>query len=265
MRTAPGSKRIEYDRTKIMGILNSTPDSFSDGNLYFEKGAAEHALRMVEDGADIIDVGGESTRPGFVPVTAEEEIRRVVQVIRRISETSNVPISVDTFKPNVAEAAINAGAEIVNDVNGASGEMMRVVSEHGAALVITHVPADIMNVHSTVMSGDVIEQIRSFFRTKIETAVDLGIPEERIILDPGMGFGKTTEQNFEILDKTNEFCGRFPVLIGASMKRFLASAFPGMSREDASIEAARIAVSKGASIVRVHDVKRTFLALDQTK
>ena len=265
MRTVTGSKVIEYDRTKIMGILNVTPDSFADGNLYFETGAAEHALKMIEDGADIIDVGGESTRPGFEPVPAEEEIRRVIPVIRRISEISDVPISIDTYKPKVAEAAISAGADIVNDINGASEEMMRVVSEHGIALIITHVPADILNVHGTVMNGDVLEQISSFFRRKIEAAADLGIPEEKIIIDPGIGFGKTMEQNFEILNRTNELCGRFPVLIGASMKRFLASAFPGMSREDASIEAAKIAVSKGASIVRVHDVKRTFDALRQRK
>jgi len=265
VRTITGSKIIEYDRTKIMGILNVTPDSFADGGLYFEKGAVEHALRMIDDGADIIDVGGESTRPGFGPVTAEEEIRRTIPIIRRISEAANIPISVDTVKPEVAEEAIKAGADIVNDVSGSSEEMMRLVSEHGAALVITHVPADILNVHRAVMKGDIIEQIRSFFRMKTEAAAGLGIPEERIIIDPGIGFGKTMEQNLEILNRTDELCGRFPVLIGASMKRFLASAFPGTPRDEASIEAAKTAVSKGASIVRVHDVKRTIDALDQIK
>jgi len=257
--------RIGYDRTRIMGILNVTPDSFADGTRYYEKGAVEHALKMIQDGADIIDVGGESTRPGFEPITAEEEIRRVIPVIRRISEVTDIPISADTVKAKVAEAAINAGADIVNDVSGSSEEMMKVVSDLGAALVITHVPADILNVHGAVMHGDVIEQIRSFFRTKTEAAATLGIPEDRIILDPGIGFGKTMEQNFEILNRVSELCGEFPILIGASMKRFLSTSFPEMSKEDASIEAAVIAASKGASIVRVHDVKRSFDALRQMK
>lgn len=264
MITVLRSGRIEYDRTRIMGILNVTPDSFHDGNRYFEKGAEEHAFKMMDDGADIIDVGGESTRPGFEPITAEEEIRRVIPAIRSISGVSRIPISVDTMKPKVAEEAMIAGADIVNDVSGSSEEMMKMVSEHGAALVITHVPA-VTNIHSAVMNGDVIEQIRSFFRRKIEIAHRIGISDDRIILDPGIGFGKTAEQNSDILRRVNELCGQFPVLIGASMKRFLASAFPGMSREDASIQAARTAALKGASIVRVHDVKRTICALDQRK
>jgi dihydropteroate synthase len=249
--------------TRIMGILNVTPDSFHDGGRHFREGAETYAIGMIGDGADIIDVGGESTRPGFVPVSAEEEIRRVVPVIRRISEMSETPISVDTVKPAVAAAAIDAGASIVNDVGGSSEEMMRLAADRGATMVITHMPRDITEIHSVTAEGDVIPQILSFFRAKTQAAEDMGIPENRIILDPGIGFGKTAEQNAEILHRTDELCGRFPVLIGASMKRFLRTAFPHMTAEDASIEAAVTAAMKGAAIVRVHDVRGTYSALRQ--
>ena len=260
MRTVLRSGCIDYGVTRIMGILNVTPDSFHDGGRRLDD-AVEHAIRMAGGGADVIDVGGQSTRPGFVPVHVEEEMRRVVPVIEEIADISSVPISVDTFNPSVAAAALDAGAVVVNAVGGASEEMMKIVADRGAALIITHVPAHIASVHGTVMEGDVIEQILTFFRRKTEAAADAGIANDRIVLDPGIGFGKSSAQNLDILRNTDRFCGKFPVMVGASMKRFLADAFPGMTKEDASIEAAKIAVSKGASMVRVHDVKRTCDAL----
>lgn len=253
---------IEYSKPKVMGILNLTPDSFSDGGINTDP--LSRAMRMIDEGADIIDIGGESTRPGFTPVSAEEEIRRILPTIKDIAGSFSVPISVDTMKPQVADAALNAGAHIINDVNGLRNEeMIKVVTDHGAAVVIMHMPADPSEVHGTRMSGNVVVQIKAFLNERTNAAMDAGISKDQLIIDPGIGFGKTLEQNALILKCTKEFTGGFPVLIGASRKRFLSDAFPNMSRDDASLEAVKVAIKGGASIVRVHDVMRTRKIIEQ--
>jgi dihydropteroate synthase len=254
LKTVFNKKVIGYEVPRIMGILNVTPDSFSDGGLH--KDPIKHAFRMIDEGADIIDIGGESTRPGFSHVSAEEEMRRMIPVIKELSGSSSIPISADTMKPDVAIAAIAAGADIINMVNF-SNEMLKVIADSNAAVVIMHTPADIRDVHNNTMQGDVILQIKDFLNQKTKAAIEAGIEKDRIIVDPGMGFGKTEEQNYEILKNAGTFTNGFPVLIGASRKRFLSHAYPSVSKEDASILAARDAVKNGASIVRVHDVKRT--------
>lgn len=265
MKTTVWNKgRLIYSRPKVMGILNVTPDSFSDGGTH-DGAEVEHAFRMVDEGADIIDVGGESTRPGFIPISVAEEIDRVVGVVKRLSESSTVPISVDTRKPEVAQAAIDVGADIINDVNGLSDErMVDAVASSGAAVIITHMPRDVLMIHQDTMTGNIIPQMVSFFTNRVEMAMDAGISEDSIILDPGIGFGKTNEQNIQIIDDLPFIGNRFPILVGASRKRFLAEAFPLLSRDAASIEAARLAVDNGASIVRVHDVKGTVRMLRLT-
>ena len=256
MRTVFNKKIIGYEVPKIMGILNVTPDSFSDGALY-TKDPVKHAFSMIDEGADIIDVGGESTRPGFSQVSIEEEIERIIPVIKELSGSCSIPISADTMKPEVARAAIDAGVDMINDVSGLSEEMMKVIADSDTAVVIMHTPADVRDVHNSVMEGNVIEQIKDFLFNRAQAAMNAGIEKERIIVDPGIGFGKTEEQNHEILKNAGTFSNGFPVLIGASRKRFLSYAYPNASKEDASILASTDAMKSGASIVRVHDVKRT--------
>jgi len=254
LRTVFNGKVIEYEIPRIMGILNVTPDSFSDGGLH--KDPIKHAFRMIDDGADIIDIGGESTRPGFSQVSAEQEIVRIVPVIKELSGSSSIPISADTMKPKVARAAIDAGADIINMVNFTDG-MLKVVANSNAAIVIMHTPADISEVHNSRMEGDATLQIKDFLISKTEAAMEAGIEKERIIVDPGIGFGKTEVQNHEIIMNAGTFGNGFPVLIGASRKRFLSYAYPNTPKEDASVLAALDAIRNGASIVRAHDVKRT--------
>ena len=187
-----GKKGTEVRRPMVMGILNVTPDSFSDGGKYLSGNALEHALEMLDQGADIIDIGGESTRPGSDPVPSEIEIERIVPVIRELSSISDIPISVDTMKPDVAYAALDAGADIINDVNGLQGEgMMEVCADHGCPVVIGHMPADILAVHGTQMGPDYKMQIKEFLDAQCSKALDKGISEDGIIIDPGVGFGKT--------------------------------------------------------------------------
>lgn len=244
-----------------MGILNVTPDSFSDGgrNIGFE---VETAFRLIDEGADIIDIGGESTRPFFTPVSVQEEIERVLPAVKRISESSDMPISVDTMKPEVAEAVLNAGADIINDVTGLKGEgMAEIIAEYGAATVIMHMPREPTDVHSILMKEeDPMPAIMEDLSRRVSEALDAGIGEKSIIIDPGFGFGKTDRQNIKILENLMSMTERFPVLAGVSRKRFLSEAFPALSKDDASLEAARIAVTNGASIIRVHDVKNTVRA-----
>ena len=253
MRTLLRDGYIEYDKPRIMGILNVTPDSFSDSHI---SDPIEHAFKLIDDGADIIDIGGESTRPGFSHVSEKEEIERIIPVIKELSGSSSIPISADTMKPAVAKAAIDAGADIVNMVNF-TDEMLKVIASSDAAVVMMHTPADVRDAHDHDMEGNVIEQIRNFLFSRTEAAIEAGIGKDRIIVDPGIGFGKTEAQNHEILMNSGMFSNGYPVLIGASRKRFLSYAYPNISKEDASVLAALDAVKNGASVVRVHDVKRT--------
>ncbi len=242
------------DRTLVMGILNVTPDSFSDGGAFIDPAAASaHAEKMVAAGADIIDVGGESTRPGHTEIDAEEERARIMPVIARLAKSLAVPISIDTAKAEVAEAALEAGATVVNDVWGLQRDpdMAGIVARHGASLVAMHnrdaVDADI----------DILADIRAFFARTLKIAAAAGIADDRIVLDPGFGFGKTVEQNLDILARLSELkaLGR-PLLIGTSRKSTIGKVLdrPVDERLYGTIATNVIAIAGGADIVRVHDV-----------
>ena len=243
-------------KPQIMGVLNVTPDSFSDGGLYTDvEAAVEHALRMKEEGASVIDIGAESTRPGFTPVPEQEEIRRLVPVIRRIRECSDVRISVDTMKAGTMRAALEAGADIINDVNGLRGEgMMELAASSGAEVVIMHMRGEPENTHAEDMQGDVLAQIKAFLDEQTERAVDMGVRRSDIILDPGVGFGKTMEDNERIIDSSSYFSDDLRILVGASRKRVLKTMYPGTDRDVATVKASLRAIASGASIVRVHNV-----------
>lgn len=260
--------RLRIDRPLVMGILNVTPDSFSDGGRYVgEDAALARAERMVEEGVDIIDVGGESTRPGAVPVGEEEELARVVPVVERVASLG-VPVSVDTMKPGVARAAVAAGAGIVNDVSGLrDGEMIAAVRDTGAAAVVMHMrgrPATMQAEVTASSYGDVVADVMWFLEGRLAAAEAAGVPRERIIVDPGLGFGKTPEHNLELLRRCRELRGLGrPVLVGASRKGFIGrlTGTDGPGRLGGSIAAAAVAVANGARVVRVHDVRETAQAL----
>ena len=251
------------DRPLVMGILNLTPDSFSDGGRWTDSEAAvRHAIEMVEQGADIIDVGAESTRPGSEPVPATVEWERLQVVLKELTATLEVPLSVDTVKAEVAGRALDLGVDIVNDVNGLRGDgMMRVCADHGATVVIGHMTGEYGNMHTIHMGQNYREEIRSFLDAQCTLASDAGISDDRIIVDPGLGFGKTAEQNMKIIQDCS-FLGRsHPILVGASRKRFVRQIFPDMDVDDATAMLSKKAVDSGASIVRVHDVARTVSVL----
>lgn len=250
------------DSPLIMGIVNATPDSFSDGGLWADPGAAvDHALELVEQGADIIDLGGESTRPGATPVPPGEELSRLEPVLRDLVPSIDVPVSVDTYKASVAERCISLGASIVNDVGGLGDPRMAgVCASAGVGVVIMHANGGSADMPAA-MGPDFMEAIRGFLRERTATAIDAGVDPDMIVLDPGIGFGKDPAQCIEIMRSSSFFSDGRPVLSGPSRKRFLSSAFPGMGRDEATAMAAAEAVRSGASIVRVHDVARTRDAL----
>ena len=241
----------------VMGILNVTPDSFSDGGSHRSiSDAISHALQMVDDGADIIDIGAESTRPGFSHVPVQEELSRLIPVIKGLREVSDITISVDTMKSEVAHAAVTAGADIINDVNSFRGEgMFDCAAETGVPIVIMHCPFDIEIVHQNDITGDPIPQMVGFFESRIRMAEEHGVRREDVILDPGIGFGKTMEQNSEIMKRFSELRIGYPLLMGLSRKRVLSTVYPDMDRDSATIVANMDAIRKGADIVRVHDVR----------
>jgi dihydropteroate synthase len=250
-------------RTLIMGILNVTPDSFSDGGLNYDADAAvTHAIQMLEDGADIIDVGGESTRPGAELVPVEEEIRRVVPVIERISKETDAVISIDTYKAKTAEAVLDAGASIVNDISALTfdPDMRRVVAEHKVPAIIMHIKGTPKDMQSNPAYDDLIEEVKAFLQQRIDEAANAGIDPRMLILDPGIGFGKTINHNLEIMRRLKEFQSfRMPILMGTSRKSTIGKVLGGLPPEE-RLEgtAATVAVSimNGANIVRVHDVKQ---------
>jgi dihydropteroate synthase len=245
-----------------MGILNVTPDSFSDGGRFFsEVYAARHATQMVADGADFIDVGGESTRPGSDPVPVEEELARVVPVIGRlVGEIPGVPISIDTRKAEVAAAALDAGASIVNDVSGGSDPaMFDVVRQGQAAIVLMHMKGEPKSMQEAPTYDNVVAEVRGYLRQRVEAAEFAGIEAERIAIDPGIGFGKELEDNLTLMRRLDALLelGR-PVLVGPSRKRFIGTLLgdlPAEQRVEGTAGAVAWLVSKGAHIVRVHDVR----------
>ena len=244
-------------RTHVMGILNVTPDSFSDGGLFVEPEAAlRHGLDMEAEGADLIDVGGESTRPGHTPVPAEEEQRRVLPIIAALAPRLRVPISIDTYKAATARAALGAGARIVNDVWGLQRdpELAFVAAEFGAPVVVMH------NRDTIEAALDIIDDMRRFFERSLALARRAGIPDSHIVLDPGIGFGKTWDQHLESLRRLPEIKALgFPVLVGVSRKsllgRFYDASVPPRERLFGTIAAHVMALSLGADILRVHDVR----------
>ncbi len=249
-------------KTYILGILNITPDSFSGDGLHFDKSkAVDHALRLTDEGADIIDIGGESTRPGSDPVTAEEEIGRIIPVIAVLAKKVNIPLSVDTYKAEVARRALDAGASIVNDISGMrfDAEMPEVVSEHKVPVILMHIKGNPKVMQVSPSYTELIPEIVDYLRNSIRLALKFGIPEDKIIIDPGIGFGKTSDHNLEIINNLQKFTalGK-PVLIGPSRKAFLGKILggaPAAERLEATAAAVAISIMKGANMIRVHDVK----------
>ncbi len=247
------------ERTLVMGILNVTPDSFSDGGRYLDREAAiAHGIRMVDEGADIVDVGGESTRPGSDPVPAELEAERVVPVIEALASKVPVPISIDTRKASVAKVALAAGATIVNDVAaGADPDMFHVVREARAGLVLMHMLGDPKTMQLEPRYDDVVAEVKEFLRERLEAAELAGIESERLCVDPGIGFGKTLEHNLALLHHLDELLelGR-PVLVGPSRKRFIGTLLdlPENERLEGTAGAVAWCAARGAHVVRVHDV-----------
>jgi dihydropteroate synthase len=253
---------------RIMGILNVTPDSFSDGGHYLDAAAAiEHGLAMAADGADIIDVGGESTRPGSEPVAAAEELARVVPVIEGLLAAGvAAAISIDTSKLEVAAAALDAGASFVNDVTALRAEgMAELVAARGVECCLVHMRGDPLTMQNDPRYGDVVEEVAAFLRERVAAAVAAGVAPGRILVDPGIGFGKTVEHNLELLDRLDELGGIGQgVLIGTSRKSFLA-ALGGERKRDrlaGTIASNVIALLRGASVFRVHDVAAVRDALE---
>jgi dihydropteroate synthase len=267
-------KPLDFSRGPLLlGVVNVTPDSFSDGGKFLSPDAAvAHAARLVEEGADLLDVGGESTRPGAPGVPPEIELQRVLPVVRELARRfPKIPVSVDTSKASVARACLEAGASLVNDVTALRGDpaMAEVVRESGASVVLMHMQGDPRTMQADPAYQDVVGDIISFFRERLAFAASRGVGEERTLLDPGIGFGKTVEHNLEILRRLEEFkaLGR-PLVVGASRKSFLGAltqdggAAPGPDeRLEGTLAAHLAAAARGASVLRVHDVKAHRRAL----
>jgi dihydropteroate synthase len=247
-------------RTLVMGILNVTPDSFSDGGQFFDpETAVSKGIEMVSDGADIIDVGGESTRPGSDPVSVDAELERVVPVIKRLAAEVQVPISVDTRRHQVAEAAVDAGAAIVNDVTaGSDPEMFPLVRDRGVGMVLMHMKGEPKTMQQNPEYNDVVREVHNYLEVRVQAAVDAKVSWEQLCVDPGLGFGKTTDHSLRLMKDTDTFLdlGR-PVLVGPSRKSFIGDALGTevTDRLEGTAGAVAYMVMKGAHIVRVHDVR----------
>ena len=261
-----GGRKLDLSRPAVMGILNVTPDSFSDGGVFLSReNAIAHARRMAEEGADIIDVGGESTRPGAQPVSAQEEMDRVIPVIEALCEKISLPISIDTSKPEVMRAAVAAGAGFINDVRALrdEGALEAAASLH-VPVCLMHMQGEPRRMQENPRYRDVVSDIGDFLRARLQVAQAAGIPAQRLVIDPGFGFGKTLEHNLELLRglKKLQSLGA-PILAGLSRKSLIGKALglPVEGRLYASVALALMAVQNGARIVRVHDVGPTVEAL----
>ncbi len=261
-----GTCRLRLDAPRIMGIVNVTPDSFSgDGIADDAQAAISRGKAMFSDGADMVDIGGESTRPGAAPVPIRTEISRTVGVVEALSAHRPGRISIDTYKPEVAERALFAGATIVNDVTGLKDpRMLEVVAEHGASVIIMHMKGEPRTMQKRPRYKDVVSEVATFLQGRVEAAEAAGVRPDRIMVDPGIGFGKTVDHNLEIIARLSELraLGK-PVVIGVSRKSFIGkiSGLPPEERLEGSLAAAVLAVRNGADIVRVHDVAETARAL----
>ncbi len=263
-------RKISLERTLVMGILNATPDSFSDGGEYVTvDDAIKRAEQMIADGVDIIDIGGESTRPGSASVDPAVEVKRAIPVVEAISKHFDIPISIDTTKWPVAKAAIDNGAEIINDISGLrwDARLAEIAASTSAGLILMHSRGKFETMHSEPPVEHICAELRDSLKSSIETAKRSGVCEEQIALDIGIGFGKTFEQNLELLAKLDSIVDEFksyPMLVGTSRKSFIGKILgdaPPSERLGGSLATALMAVQRGAKIVRVHDVKETVAAL----
>ncbi len=269
---------LDLNVTRIMGVLNVTPDSFSDGGLYAAHGAAvERALTLAEEGADIIDIGGESTRPGAQPVGVAEELDRVIGVIEALRKSSDVPISVDTSKPEVMRAAIAAGASMVNDVCALAHADLTELADANVAVCLMHMQGEPRTMQTQPHYDDVVTEVREYLLKRAAACREAGISADRIVIDPGFGFGKTLEHNIALLHTLDDLAGGgYPLLVGLSRKSMIPALMANAGRSGAaaadapappserlggSVTLAFYAAAKGAHIVRVHDVHETLEAL----
>ncbi len=264
-------RAIDLSRPVLMGVLNITPDSFSDGGRYFRRDAALRRLEELQaEGADIVDIGGESTRPGSAPVSEREELRRVLPVIEAAAERVGIPLSIDTTKAGVARAALAAGAEIVNDISGLrfDPELGSVAAETGAGLVLMHIRGQPRTMQENIYYDDLVGEVLAELGTSVQRALRAGCRREQLVVDPGIGFGKTAEQNLVLIEQL----GRLrelgvPVLVGPSRKSFIGKIL-GLAVEDrveATLAACVVALLRGARLFRVHDVAAARRALDMAE
>ena len=262
-----GNREFDFQKNAyIMGILNVTPDSFSDGGKWNEVDKAlKHVEQMIKDGADIIDIGGESTRPGYIPVDAQDEADRVVPVIEKIKANFDVAISVDTYKAYVAKCAIQAGAHMVNDIWGFKGDcdMSKVVADYNVACCIMH-NRDV----KLIPYKNYLEDVVSDLKESIELGISAGVSRDNMILDPGIGFGKTLEENLYLMNNLDKICDMgYPVLLGTSRKSMIGLTLdlPVEDRLEGTLATTVMGVMKGCSIVRVHDIKENYRTIKMTK
>ena len=250
-------------KTLVMGVLNLTPDSFSDGGLFTTKEKAlDHCLKMINEGADIIDVGGESTRPGSDPLSINEELDRTIPIIEKIRSITDCAISIDSYKSEVVEAALNVGANIVNDISGLTFDhnMAELISQKNVPIIMMHINGKPKLMQENPQYDNLIKYILHFFSRQLKLAQSAGIDSTKIILDPGLGFGKKVEHNFELIRKLPQICAMgFPVLVGPSRKSFIGEALnlPINDRIEGTMASITASVINGARIVRVHDIQKT--------
>ena len=263
-----GARVLPLDRTLIMGVLNVTPDSFYDGGRFFDhQQAMEHAERLVAEGADILDIGGESSRPGSDPVSAEEELRRVGRLIETLAAKLDVPISIDTYKAETAARCLELGATMVNDITGLRDPAMReVVARHDVPAVIMHMQGEPKTMQQAPSYGDVVSDVKDYLARRACNAAAAGV--RQVIVDPGIGFGKTVAHNMELLRRLQEFSDLpYPLLVGVSRKSSIGQ-ITGASPDErlpGTLAATAIAVLNGANIVRVHDVKECKQAVQMAE
>ncbi len=260
-----GKFQLNLNRPHVMGIVNVTPDSFSDGGKYTSTDlAVAHGLELIAEGADILDIGGESTRPGAEPVSLDEELRRVIPVIEALRAVSTVPLSIDTYKPEVMRQAIAAGIDIVNDVRALQEEQaVQIVANSNVGVCLMHMQGMPQTMQIAPSYQDVVAEVKQFLIERMQVVMSAGIAQERIVLDPGFGFGKTTAHNIALIQHLGEIGELGPLLVGLSRKAVLGRIAGGdeQQRLHAGLAASVISAMKGAKIVRVHDVKATVDAL----
>ena len=267
-------REISFEKTLVMAILNVTPDSFSDGGKFSDfDDAIKQAEKLIAEGADILDIGGESTRPNSERVSAEEEIRRVVPVIEKIAKRFDVPVSIDTSKAEVAEKAVEAGAEIINDVSGLrfDEKIGEVAARYKTGLILMNLRGEFETMHKQNPVSDILKEVSDGFDKSIKTAKSLGVRDKQICLDVGIGFSKTFNQNLELIAKLDKLCAEFskyPLLVGVSRKSFIGKILgdvPADERLNGTLAANAVAVWNGANIIRVHNVKATVETLKVVK